>query len=226
MDCGTSMVKYILFLFNTLCSICGILLVIFGSLLLNDISLHKNLKDTVAAQQIPVALIAIGSVILLVSFFGCCGAIRESYCMSMIYSVSLLILLIVQIVAFVFFWINKQQFVNSMGKIVDKAWEERTYEADFMDAIQVGLKCCGKNGPIDYVTTLSLPRTCCENTDCSNPLNTYISGCRSKMTELWSEKSEIIKIAGLVIVGVEVLGFIFGCTLANNIRNYKRQAAY
>ncbi|XP_055858693.1 23 kDa integral membrane protein-like [Episyrphus balteatus] len=227
MDCGTSMVKYILFLFNTLCSICGILLIVFGTLLLNNIGDYHNLGDAVKAQQIPVGLIVFGSVVLLISFLGCCGAIRESYCMSMTYSVALLVLLIAQLVGVVYFWVDKQNFVNSMGKIVDKAWEERTSRADFMDALQVGFKCCGKSGPTDYLTSFALPpSTCCEKNDCSVPSNIYISGCKQKMMDFWSGKSEVIKFAGLVVVGIELVGFIFGCCLANNIRNYKRRATY
>lgn len=55
----------------------------FGALLFSNVYTFDDLADAVKTQQIPVTLVVLGAIILLISFFGCCGAIRESYCMSM-----------------------------------------------------------------------------------------------------------------------------------------------
>lgn len=77
------MVKYILFIFNLLCSICGILLIVFGALLFSKVRNMDDFAEALRTQQVPVTMIILGTIILLISWFGCCGAIRESYCMSM-----------------------------------------------------------------------------------------------------------------------------------------------
>lgn len=71
---------FVSFLFYIL-QLCGIALITVGAGFLlkyeEILDAFKEAKVNVA----PIALIAIGSVILLIAFFGCCGAIRESHCM-------------------------------------------------------------------------------------------------------------------------------------------------
>ncbi|KAL5286815.1 hypothetical protein ACFFRR_008050 [Megaselia abdita] len=226
MDCGTSLIKYLLFFFNILCSICGILLIAFGVIFINNLGHMKNFDD-LQTQHIPVVLIVLGAVILIISFFGCCGAIRESYCMSMTYAFFLLVLLICQLVLIAYVWTNKQEIGRKLEKAVDVAWEERTRagtQANAMDAIQIGLKCCARRNFIEY--GVSIPSSCCQEQNCSNPLNIYVTGCKTALVSLWDNNGDIIKFAGLGIAAIELIGFIFACCLANNIRNYKRRADY
>lgn len=63
--------------------ICGILLIVFGALLFSNIHNIDDFAEALRTQQVPITMIVLGTVILLISWFGCCGAIRESYCMSM-----------------------------------------------------------------------------------------------------------------------------------------------
>lgn len=67
----------------SLLQICGILLIIFGALLLSNVHTVEDFAEALKSQQVPITMIVLGIVILMISFFGCCGAIRESYCMSM-----------------------------------------------------------------------------------------------------------------------------------------------
>jgi CD63 antigen len=42
----------------------------------------KHLADAnVDISASPIALIVVGSIVFVVAFYGCCGAIRESHCM-------------------------------------------------------------------------------------------------------------------------------------------------
>lgn len=61
--------------------LCGIALVVVGAgFLLRYDEILDAFKE-VNVNVAPIALIVVGSTILVISFFGCCGAIRESHCM-------------------------------------------------------------------------------------------------------------------------------------------------
>ncbi|XP_039954598.1 23 kDa integral membrane protein [Bactrocera neohumeralis] len=228
MDCGTSTAKYVLFAFNTVVVIVGLLGIVFGALILNSIGVIEvdgHVGFPIQAV-LPIMLITLGSIVVFIAFLGCCGAIRESVCMTMCYAVFLLVLLIIQLTIVVLLWTNKDKFNSAMGEVIDKAWDSRSKEPAVFEAIQVSLKCCGKNGISDYVLLLQTPpASCCEHNDCLNPLNIY-GGCRSKFQEFMSFSTDTAKYVGLGLIAVELVGFIFACCLANNVRNYKRRNAY
>ncbi|XP_064540386.1 23 kDa integral membrane protein [Drosophila montana] len=230
MDCGTSMVKYVLFVFNTIVSIIGILGIVYGVLILQSIgTIEVNGQVGFPPQAaLPIIMITLGSIVVIISFLGCCGAIRESVCMTMSYAVCLLVLLILQLTVVVLLFTNKDKFDNAMGEVIDKVWANReTREGGVFDAIQKSLHCCGRVGPQDYATSLltsGLPSSCCDGS-CVNPLNIY-GGCREKFVDLMSGSSEKAKYVGIGLIVVELVGFIFACCLANNVRNYKRRNGY
>lgn len=85
---------------------------------------------------LPIGMITIGSIVVFISFLGCCGAIREDVCMTMCYAVLMLILLIVQLVVVVLLWTNKDKIVKAMDDVVDSAWQREAREAGVFEAVQ------------------------------------------------------------------------------------------
>uniref|UniRef100_A0A8C7WWL8 CD63 molecule n=1 Tax=Oryzias sinensis TaxID=183150 RepID=A0A8C7WWL8_9TELE len=60
--------------------LCGLALVVVGILV--QVSLHNTLKiKDVSMSGIPIVIIAVGALIFFIAFFGCCGALKEHYCM-------------------------------------------------------------------------------------------------------------------------------------------------
>ena len=45
----------------------------------------------------PVLLIAVGCLIFVITFFGCCGAIKESHCMTLTFAVLLAVIFIIEV---------------------------------------------------------------------------------------------------------------------------------
>ncbi|XP_016958559.1 23 kDa integral membrane protein [Drosophila biarmipes] len=228
MDCGTSMVKYILFIFNTIVSVIGILGIVYGVLILNSIgTIEVNGQVGFPPQALmPIVLISLGSIVVFISFLGCCGAIRESVCMTMSYAVFLLILLILQLTLVVLLFTNKDKFEDAMGKVIENAWKSDTVQEEgVFDAIQKSLHCCGESSALDYLSLgKGLPASCCDGS-CLIPTN-YYPGCRGKFVKLMSDGSDNARYVGIGLIAVELIGFIFACCLANNVRNYKRRNAY
>ena len=85
---------------------------------------------------VPTSLIAIGCIVLFIAFLGCCGAIRENAGMTMCYSVIMLMLLIVKVVLIFGVWINKDQIINGMGRIIDEAWESSRNQPAIFESIE------------------------------------------------------------------------------------------
>lgn len=60
--------------------VAGLALLVIGVLLKTN-NVEGIKFDDVSLDLAPVALIVLGSIIFIIAFFGCCGAIRESTCM-------------------------------------------------------------------------------------------------------------------------------------------------
>ncbi|KAH8299702.1 hypothetical protein KR044_004938, partial [Drosophila immigrans] len=210
---------------NNFLQIVGILGVVYGALILKTIgTIEVNGQVGFPPQAIlPIGLITLGSIVVFISFLGCCGAIRESVCMTMTYAVFLLVLLILQLTLIVLLFTHKDSYENAMGKVIDNAWENRDKgEGGVYNGMERALKCCGRIGAPDYLANFqTLPDSCCEGS-CLNPANIY-GGCRNKFISVMSGDSEKAKYFGLGLIAVELVGFIFACCLANNVRNYKRR---
>lgn len=60
----------------------GLTIVILGAVMLVNINALEGLPDLPAIiADMPIVVIVIGGVILVIGFFGCCGAMRESKCL-------------------------------------------------------------------------------------------------------------------------------------------------
>lgn len=61
----------------------GIAFVAIGGLILAKAGDIENVLKEHNTYSVPIGLIVVGSVIFVIAFFGCCGAVRESQCMTM-----------------------------------------------------------------------------------------------------------------------------------------------
>lgn len=93
-----------------------------------------------------IILIVFGSIVFLISFFGCCGAIKESYCMTMTYATVLLIIFIGQVVIGVYVLVHRVDFqesiLKSIGNIFNNSGAPGNLET--IRAIENGVSECVK----------------------------------------------------------------------------------
>ena len=93
MGCCDNIIKYVIFLFNFVVFLCSVALIGIGAYI--QVQMNKYLDflgDTYLNTS--VILIIIGGVMLLISFFGCCGACTENPCMMYTYGTLLALILI------------------------------------------------------------------------------------------------------------------------------------
>jgi len=126
--------------------------IVYGVLILKSIgTIEVNGQVGFPPQALmPIVLISLGSVVVFISFLGCCGAIRESVCMTMSYAVFLLILLILQLTLVVLLFTNKDKFEDAMGNVIENAWKSDTaQEGGVFDAIQKSVSVANKTKHFD-----------------------------------------------------------------------------
>lgn len=183
--CVGNTVKYLLFATNFLVFILGCAVLGVGIWVLVDSSsfmdLFKQVEDILGDTDISIniystasyLLIAVAVIVIIITFFGCCGAIKESKCMLGTYFAIVLTVFIMCIVGAVLGYSGnleetiKTPFLEAIKQYDDKpSWtpesptpttpEEVKEEAKYwfkeaLNKAQTDFKCCGINGVADWV---------------------------------------------------------------------------
>ncbi|KAG7226795.1 hypothetical protein INR49_014144 [Caranx melampygus] len=118
---GMKCVKYLLFVFNFVFWLSGLLVLAVGLWLRFDPETVELLTDDDAPDTFFIAvyiLLGAGSLMMVVGFFGCFGAVRESQCLLASYEffTCLMIIFGAEIAAGVFGFMNKEQIVEEVQK--------------------------------------------------------------------------------------------------------------
>eukprot|EP00092_Neocalanus_flemingeri_P014801 GFUD01015975.1.p1 GENE.GFUD01015975.1~~GFUD01015975.1.p1 ORF type:complete len:274 (+),score=61.70 GFUD01015975.1:75-896(+) len=154
-----SCAKYFLFATNFLIFVLSCIVLGLGIWVLVDRSSFLDLLDETDAS-VPIynsavilfLIVAISAI--FISFFGCCGAYKESRCMLATYFVLVLALLVLITVGAII------GMAQGVGKLSDPfldtlsrydASRSTTIETTW-DQVQADLSCCGVNSPNDWMT--------------------------------------------------------------------------
>jgi len=122
-------------------------------------------------------LIVISALVLIIAFFGCCGAIKENKCMLGTYFTIILALFIVMVVGAVLGYSGNLETAikNPLEKALQKYDDNppnnspaEAYKAVWNE-VQKELKCCGvnnvydwKNGSFSFPSEMNKPVGCCQ----------------------------------------------------------------
>ncbi|CAH0718793.1 unnamed protein product, partial [Brenthis ino] len=233
MGCGTSFVKYVLFFFNLVVALFGLVVIGVGvAVLLNWAVIKDELQGHLTVA--PWVFIVIGAIMFIIAFFGCCGAIRESHCMTVTYAIFLLVIIIVQVILAVLMFTYadniKDGLVTSMNQLFEKTKVDPAAQTVFNN-IQEQLECCGKNSATDY--GIILPKSCCSRLgtvgkilgDQCSLADANTVGCSVRVADLYQKWNKTIAGVAIGVACVEVIGALFALCLANSIRNMDRRYA-
>jgi len=221
---GMACVKYLLFFFNMIFLISGIALIAVGVVVkvaFGDYSTYDVDTLTTAA----IFLVAVGVIVCFISVFGCCGAIKENYCMLMTFAVLLGIIFILEIAAGALAYSYRDQLKKLAKESIEhdiKHYKESEESKKAIDKLQTQFNCCGVNGPKDYKIG-EVPKSCCNSTvsTCTR-FSAYQDGCETKLEEEF--RHNILKIGGVGIgvAFVEIFGIILACCLLKSVKNSYR----
>ncbi|NXD17704.1 CD63 protein, partial [Nothocercus nigrocapillus] len=232
MEGGMKCVKFLVFIFNFIFWVCGVALIAIG--IYAQVALNKALVVTSAsASSTPVAIVVVGVIIFFISFFGCCGAWKESYCMVTTFAILLSLIFLVEVAAAIAGYVFKDKvrsvLEQGLQEAVQKYGEDATLR-EGVDEIQEEFHCCGINNYTDWANVApfkgndTVPQSCCRinSTTCNvhpSPATVYQEGCVQSL-EAWMKKNIVVVAAvALGIAFFEVLGIIFACCLMRGIRS-------
>jgi len=105
-------VKYTLFVFNLLFLLAGLALIIVGAVV--QVQTSRAATFGGGASGAGIFIIVIGSIVFLVCFFGCAGAINNNYCMVVTFGVLLLVILLAQVAAVITGFVMKDKLTEAI----------------------------------------------------------------------------------------------------------------
>ncbi|XP_062544770.1 23 kDa integral membrane protein [Armigeres subalbatus] len=234
-SCGTKTIKYLLFVFNLIFAVSGLVLLIAGIIVLLDVNDYQHfVEDKLMAP--PVVLIVVGTFVFLVASLGCYGAIKESPKLLNAFAVFLIIVLIIEVAVAIAAVAFKSDLQNALETQLENSISRRN-SADMAawNRVHKKMMCCGIEGPKDWYdnNNRTMPASCCkpdlidpETDDCKNapPLfmdRYYQEGCMMKLKQHFDKNAAVIIAVGFVIAAFQLLGVIFSCWLSAAIKRDK-----
>jgi len=237
---GMKCVKYLLFAFNLIFLITGLALIITGCVIQG---VYSNYLDFLGDSffNTPVLLVVVGCIIFFITFFGCCGAIKEHHCMTLAFSVFLALILVIELGAGIASYAFKDQVHAIIEKNMEKGLQnygEEGYKGvtETWNIVQHELKCCGAQEYKDWTNTTfsdaenAVPDSCClsDVEGCGKgilamhadqvPKIIYVNGCLEKLNTVIKSNVAMLGGAGVGIALIQFAGIIFSCLLAATIR--------
>lgn len=229
---GMSCVKYLLFSFNLLFAITGLIILIVGAKSQINAQPYVSLTDESFYTSAPVILIIVGLIVFVVAFFGCCGAVKENHCMIVTFSVFLLIIFIAELAVGIAGYVKHTDLETSIVRTLNESITRYSSDPDIKknyNIIQTDLQCCGVYGVNDWITHgLPIPDTCCAGQELSNEKlvactvnspSLHTQGCLPLILARLKDVALVLGGVGLGIAFVQLLGVIFACCLARSIRS-------
>ncbi|XP_055044469.1 CD9 antigen [Misgurnus anguillicaudatus] len=199
---GMKCVKYLLFLFNFIFWLMGSLVLAVGLWLRLDSNTVSLLGEKGPATFFigVYILIGAGGLMMLVGFFGCCGAVRESQCLLGMFFACLLTIFGAEVAAGVFGFLNKDEIISEMKTYYNKSDNNSATIQSYYDI----LNCCG--------SASQSPSLCQQYTNKTNK-------CDEAIEDFFKSKLFIVGYVGIGIAGVMIIGMIFSMVLCCAIRN-------
>eukprot|EP00066_Takifugu_rubripes_P007506 XP_003973125.1 PREDICTED: tetraspanin-2 [Takifugu rubripes] len=208
---GMKCVKYLLFVFNFIFWLSGLLVLAVGLWLRFDPGTVELLAGDGAPETFFIAvyiLLGAGGLMMVVGFFGCFGAMRESQCLLASFFACLLIIFGAEIVAGVFGFINKEQIVEDVQSFYSNSLTDAS-SSNYTAITYIyhkTLNCCGGS------TSEKSSVLCAEV-----PEDT--KDCFTAIMDFFNERLHIIGYIGIGVAGVMIIGMIFSMVLCCAIRN-------
>jgi len=224
-------VKYLLFIFNFVFFVTGGIILGVGIWVKVK---YEHYFLFVGNQFIssPILLIIVGTIITVIAFFGCCGAIKENHCMIVTFAVLLGIIFILELAAGIAAYVLRKDLEETITKAMEDGIKnydnpdaidvKRTW-----DAIQHDLHCCGTNSSDSWLAKYpngTVPDSCCKESDhpgCGRTPRTEAineEGCLKKFFNMSNKTAYIVGGVGVGIAFVQVIGVLFACCLARAIK--------
>ncbi|XP_045928583.1 CD9 antigen-like [Micropterus dolomieu] len=159
-------------------------------------------------------LIAAGTLMMVMGFLGCCGAIKESKCMLGLFFLFLLIIFAVEVSAGIWGLSNKDRVVKEVTEFYNQTYAKSKSTStsttqgalnETLRVIHLGLNCCGPTG----MKKDAVEDTCPKKT---GP-ELIIMSCPEAINATFYNKLHVIGGVGLGISVIMIFGMVFSIML-------------
>ncbi|RNA36849.1 tetraspanin-18-like isoform X1 [Brachionus plicatilis] len=170
LGCGAKLVRFTLVFFNLIFFILGCLILALGIYVLVDPSVKQlqaiaNTKefqksgiDLTYIDKCGIAFCIFGGFMFLISFLGCCGALKKVKCLLGLYSTILLLILLAEIAIGIFAAVYSSKFKGVITKALKDSIRDqymgemfnKTLGSVAWDAVMFNFECCGVYNSSDF----------------------------------------------------------------------------
>ncbi|XP_040892300.1 tetraspanin-1-like [Toxotes jaculatrix] len=185
-------------------------------------------------------LIAVGAVLLIIGFLGCCGAVRESRCMLLTFFIIVLIIFLVEVAGAVVLLVFQgladellQSLEDEVRSSIERDYGEDEGMTSLWNATMDEFKCCGYRNYTDFDNSPFqnqqggnvYPPTCCNATistgtcDQNKANISMVAGCFDKLLQLIEENAVIIAAVALGIAALEIAAMVVSMVLYKSVGN-------
>jgi len=233
MGCCETMLRYIIFLINFVFFLASVAVIAIGAYIQIQMKTYLEFIDNSYIGS-AVVLIVLGAIIMVVAFFGCCGACTENPCMMYTYGTLLALILIALIgvtVTIVVFKDDVETIVSDKMKESMKNYNNSSAGGvkETWDVLQKDVKCCGTMSYTDWATVdgfgqNSVPDSCCktETANCGKNVqqldDIYQEGCFATFKANILDNSDMAIGCGVGIGILIFLGVLIGCCQARTMK--------
>ncbi|CAF0859269.1 unnamed protein product [Adineta ricciae] len=226
LSCGIQCSRTMLFILNIVFLILGLSLLGFGIYLSVskkfDVALSEHINASVLGgnvlRDIGYVLIIFAVFTVLLSTFGCCGAICKNRVLLYLYTLILSLLVIGEIVAFILLLSSRtsirDSYQSGFKEFFNEAYSNNHTDLEkIIEDMEIEFKCCGANNVTDYYTrNFTVPSSCHEKQDVHKPI--FSKGCAETVVEwLWDQFPIIGSVLGSIFL-IEIFGIISSVALA------------
>ncbi|XP_042204505.1 CD63 antigen-like [Homarus americanus] len=234
-------IRLLLVIINLIALMGSLCILVLGTMIMMN---HPYLAQMMGQDMFSMAakiMMASGSFIFVVSFLGCCGALKEIKFMLMLYFIFVallfMILLAGGVIGLIFMSKAKARVISVMEDAL-RDYEPDSTNSSFtlaLDLLQHKMQCCGIEGQHDWEkfasefneTGYKIPKSCCKDItsyslveECQqnpNEENSHIEGCFSKAISFVTKHSRIIGSVGVSIAMILIFGLFSSLALVKMI---------
>ncbi|XP_072539130.1 tetraspanin-1 [Salminus brasiliensis] len=223
MGCFT-FVKVMMVLFNLLILVGGLALAAVGIWLNADGDSYVRILgifslDVLHFVNVGFFFIAIGGVMALLGFLGCCGAKKESKCLLIMFFSIILVIFISELATGVVMLTYSSLLENILKEwstpVLKQQYGKEKVLTDMWNTTMTKLRCCGFTNYTDFSDSYyykangdMYPPSCCKITeilcDMEKALRSEIEGCYGRLTLNIKKKIDIVGGVAAGVCGVEL----------------------
>lgn len=178
-------------------------------------------------MSVPIVFLVLGIAIVIIGFFGCFGALRESPCLLNSYAVIVMVLLLGQIALVIYGTVQKTALLDGIEKFMIKEVFDKYYSdkdtKKAVDLVQHEVKCCGVHNYTDWTTTIKpyngTPPSCYYNST-NGTVEYYKQGCFTKIDNIVEGQGMWMIIAAVVLAVVQLGCVVIACGISRHSHHH------